>query len=638
MLVCSRCHREVAPDASACSDGHESPLWKVPGESVFGFQLVERLGSEGMAAVYKASRGGESAAIKFLGAGQSLDPALLRRFRGEPKVTQLLSTEIDFVRLLEVREEPAALVMELLGWPTLRELAAKKKLPRVTAVRIARRVARAIQKLHDLDLVHRDLSLDHVFIEPVTFKVKIASAGIVREAAEGKAADPRLRPTPASDVFALGNMLAALLSEQTPPASPPRSGEPELDALVAECLRALPEEYPSCAKLERELRKWEEKAEVKVNEWKAQTAKLELELAPWLHLRARLADVDPEAAGADDPTLAEIARRQAVAAEIAVELAAERGKHGPAVAARAQPATGTGRAATFVIGVLAGVAGLGVVWFSNLGAAPPAVPALVAAPEVPVVPVAAIAAVHDLGVAAAPDMAAPAKLAAAIATVDAGLALGFDPAADAGSACPPEMRFVPGSVGTPGKPSGAIPGFCMDATEVTLGAYEECVAAGKCRRRHSRCDEDGFAGSDPDDCGCSHRDNQKQSPANCLVSSLAAAYCAAHGKELPTKEQWQWALRGAQPEGHLPWGKKWASGRACLGKGKPCAVGQFADGASPQGVLDLVGNVAEWTRDRAANGTSYRDDDGPGVDATAREHIDGTSWSDTIGFRCVMGN
>lgn len=133
--------------------------------------------------------------------------------------------------------------------------------------------------------------------------------------------------------------------------------------------------------------------------------------------------------------------------------------------------------------------------------------------------------------------------------------------------------------------------FGIDRTEVSRGAYRACVASG-------RCAPSSEIGDDDDDT----------LPVAGIDLRRAERYCAARGGRLPTEEEWTRAARG-DDERSFPWGASYIPGLA--NHGRPpgltdpsdgflhaAPVGSFPSGASPFGVLDLAGNVWEWTSSR----------------------------------------
>jgi formylglycine-generating enzyme required for sulfatase activity len=103
-------------------------------------------------------------------------------------------------------------------------------------------------------------------------------------------------------------------------------------------------------------------------------------------------------------------------------------------------------------------------------------------------------------------------------------------------------------------------------------------------------------------------------PVRGVTWDQAKAYCESKGKRLPTEAEWERAARGTDRRSR-PWGDDTATCDrakllACAGTG-PTDVGTFPKGASPDGVLDLVGNVEEWVADGYTK-TYYLES--PGVD------------------------
>jgi eukaryotic-like serine/threonine-protein kinase len=133
--------------------------------------------------------------------------------------------------------------------------------------------------------------------------------------------------------------------------------------------------------------------------------------------------------------------------------------------------------------------------------------------------------------------------------------------------------------------------FWMDQLEVTNAMYALCVSTWACtppqdfksQRRPSYFNNPEF----------------NDYPVIYVTWGQAKAYCEWAGRRLPTEAEWERAGRGDDFR-TFPWGEDKADGLLAnfnMLVGDTSRVGSYPAGASPFGVLDMAGNVAEWVND-----------------------------------------
>ncbi len=193
--------------------------------------------------------------------------------------------------------------------------------------------------------------------------------------------------------------------------------------------------------------------------------------------------------------------------------------------------------------------------------------------------------------------------------------------------------------------------FYMDRMPVTNAQFKKFLEATGYRPK----DDHNFLRSWK---GGTYPQGWADKPVTWVSIEDARAYAAWSGKRLP--HEWEWQYAAQSPDKRVyPWGNDWNADAlpavdAGPALGPPANVGVFPKGASASGVLDLVGNVSQWTDE-------YRD---PHTRAAiirggAAYHPLGSIWyfpqtykltehqkyllmspgrdrSGTIGFRCVV--
>jgi serine/threonine-protein kinase len=144
--------------------------------------------------------------------------------------------------------------------------------------------------------------------------------------------------------------------------------------------------------------------------------------------------------------------------------------------------------------------------------------------------------------------------------------------------------------------SVTLPAFAMDRTEVTNAEYAAFV------KETNHAPPTDWNGPQPPA-------GHELLPVVNVSYDDAVSFAGWRSKRdgvqyrLPTEEEWEYAARGGDQGNLYPWGNTWQGGRAVTqedGFSTAQPVGSIAGDKTRWGVMDMLGNVREWTSSKAS--------------------------------------
>jgi len=583
------------------------------GRQFGGYQIVAPLGEGGMAAVYKAYQPAVDryVAIKVLPRQYAADADFTARFQREAR----LLAKLQHPHILPVfdygqTEGYTWLVMPFVPSGTLTDLLTGQPLPLPRIRQIISQIGEALSYAHTHGLIHRDVKPSNVLLDEsgncllsdfglarmTEGSLKLTMTGAVLgtpaymspEQGMGRPLDGR------SDVYALGVILYEAVTGRVPY---------KAETPVAVIFKHISDPLPPARELNPAIPEPVErvllKALAKRPEDRFQTAAEMVAV-----LQAAIPEAGPPAALAPPPS----------PQPTTFIMPASQ----PRVVPPVTPRPGLPGWAWFALGLglvaVVGAAALAALW-PRLNPPEPPVIIITATPP-------ATAIVQLSTATTAPEATAPAEAAppTRLAAKD-GMPQVFVPAGE----------FLFGSNFS----KQTLPAFWMDQTEVTNAMYARCVDDGACRPPAGKASETrgAYYGNPTFD----------SYPVVYVDWSDADAYCRWAGRRLPTEAEWEKAARGVDGRTY-PWGEAAPQpDSANYGRlvGDTTAVGAYLRGASPYGVLDMIGNVVEWVDDwhsegyRLLKGGSWVTD-ANGLKAWGRFGSRPTNRYADYGFRCAL--
>ncbi len=249
-----------------------------PPDMIPGYRLEKLVGQGGMGEVHRATQLslGRTVAVKLLASELAKDSNFVVRFEKEAAALATLSHP-NVVSIVDKGKAGVTyyLVMEFVDGASLRELMRSPHLEPALALRIMVDICRAIDYAHGRGVIHRDLKPENILFDEQAGRIpKVSDFGLAgfvdinsptrfnvtethvamgtlsymapEQRVDAKTADHR------ADIYSLGVILYELLVGEVPmgnfdPPSQRRNGiDRRLDAVVARCLKPIPEDrYPT---------------------------------------------------------------------------------------------------------------------------------------------------------------------------------------------------------------------------------------------------------------------------------------------------------------------------------------------------------------------------------------------------------
>ncbi len=664
MKNCPTCQQTYSDDVEYCPrDGAHLIAQATQTEAQIAaglsrrFRIVRRLGTGGMGTVFLAQQigvGNRSVALKILRRQLLEDPEFLLRFEAEAASTG----RIHHPNVVTVYESGQGddgtpyIAMEFLEGETLRQaLKWRGPVPVAEGAEILTQAARGLNSAHKLGMIHRDLKPDNIFLthgDEGELIVKIVDFGIskLKESVAHTQAGMVLGTPPymsseqasgmpsdqldaRSDVYSLGVVAYEMLSGRLPFQSttplgylrkhmlddpPPfRTAAPGVSiprAVEETVMQALKKEredrYPTALDFARAFA-----AAVAAAEVNQALPSTKVVVAPAasepVALRRRVTDAKPEAKVAvqTPPPIAKEKRSEVPSAPPKPAPAPPEANRPPAPASPPHFRTveSSGWIRYVIVGLAVIVVLTAIAYYLLKSPVPPPGPTSEAT----------------------------------------------------GGARPPSVNVIeiPGATFTMGRNNPnepqerpphlvAVAAFKIDKRPVTNTQYVDFV------RKAGHRIPNGWANGN-------YPQGQAEWPVTGVSWQDANDYCASKGERLPTEAEWEYAARGTDGRVY-PWGSDFSStltDSAEAALGRPEAVGAHHDAVSPFGVMDMSGNVWEWTADdykpypggnaaftipadaKVIRGGSYQSDRYH-VTATTRNLDHASTRSAAIGFRCAQ--